>query len=107
MEIDEEMSGAPDCIFCRIVRGDIPCHKVYGDGMFLGFLDIFPMDKGHAQIIPVVHAETLLKLPPEYQAGLGKAVAELGRRLIEATGASGINITSNIGERAGQVIKHD
>lgn len=44
-----------DCIFCKIVKGDVPCYKVYEDDKFFAFLDIFPRSKGHVQVIPKQH----------------------------------------------------
>ncbi len=52
-----------DCIFCKIIRGDIPSHKVYEDGEFLVFLDINPRSPGHSQVIPKVHHQYVWDVP--------------------------------------------
>lgn len=52
-----------DCIFCKIVRGEIPAHKVYEDEHFLAFLDIHPQSPGHAQVIPKAHYRWVWDLP--------------------------------------------
>ncbi|MBU4482160.1 HIT domain-containing protein [Patescibacteria group bacterium] len=54
-----------DCIFCKIINNEIPCHKVYEDKEVLAFLDINPIAKGHTVVIPKIHVETLLSLPDE------------------------------------------
>ena len=52
-----------DCIFCKIVKGEIPCHKVYEDDDVLAFLDISPVNPGHTLVIPKRHYADLLELP--------------------------------------------
>lgn len=52
-----------DCIFCKIVIGEIPCHKVYEDDLFLGFLDIFPLSKGNTLLIPKIHYRWVNDVP--------------------------------------------
>lgn len=55
--------GKKDCIFCKIVAGEIPCHKVYEDDDFLGFLDIHPLEKGHALLVPKKHYRWVDEVP--------------------------------------------
>lgn len=95
-----------DCIFCKIIGQEIPCHKVYEDSHYLAFLDINPIDVAHTILIPKYHAENFLELPFEYMNKLGEIVAYLGSRILNTTGATGLNILSNVGERAGQIIMH-
>lgn len=95
-----------DCIFCKIIKQEIPCHKIYEDSHFLSFLDINPIDRAHTVCIPKSHCNNFLELPKEHLSILGEAVALLGTRLLNATGAIGMNIVSNVGERAGQIIMH-
>jgi len=97
---------AGDCIFCKIVRGEIPCSKVYEDERILAFLDINPVSKGHALVMPKRHYETVLDMPEEEGVALAKASVKVGRAVKKATGADGINLLHNIGRAAGQIIFH-
>ena len=94
------------CIFCKIVKGEIPCHKVYEDEHYLAFLDIAPIDRGHAILVPKSHATDLLTLETEYLDKLGGVIAHLCGELIAKLAAVGLNVTSNIGARAGQIVMH-
>lgn len=100
------MNIDPACIFCRIITGELPSHKVHEDDLFLAFLDIAPMDEGHTVLVPKTHVNDILTLPAEYEAALGSVISRLGARLIQATGTASLNVLSNIGARAGQVVHH-
>ena len=52
-----------NCIFCKIIKGDLPCYKIYEDDDFLAFLDIFPLTEGHTLVIPKQHYETVIEHP--------------------------------------------
>eukprot|EP00752_Nemacystus_decipiens_P010732 g9555.t1 len=96
----------PDCIFCKIVAGDIPCHKLYEDDLVLAFLDIGPLSKGHALVIPKGHYETIDQVPPEVAAAMGRIVPALSKAIMQATGATSWNLLQNNGSAAGQVVPH-
>lgn len=94
-----------DCIFCSIVRGELPSYKVYEDDRTMAFLDIRPVNAGHTLVIPKQHSTNIFDIPPEDWA----AVAEVVRKIaiaIEETGADGVNIGMNNREHAGQVVHH-
>lgn len=93
-----------ETIFHKIVRGDIPCHKLYEDDRVLAFLDIAPLSKGHTLVIPKHHAETLDKLPDDDAAALGRVLPRLARALLAATGAHAFNILQNNGTKAHQAV---
>lgn len=95
-----------DCLFCKIVKGEIPCIKVYETDRLLSFLDIAPAAPGHALIVPKEHAPTLLDLPPAMGAELLDAVQRVGRAVMAATGATGMNVLANTFASAGQVVLH-
>ncbi len=95
-----------DCIFCKIVAGDIPCHKVYEDEHVLSFLDIGPLSRGHTLVIPKAHAVTLDELSDEAAAACGLAAKKVGAAVAQATGCDGWNLLQNNGEVAGQVVMH-
>lgn len=71
------MLAMEDCIFCKIVRGEIPSHKVYEDDQFLGFIDIHPQTPGHVQVIPKEHYRWVWDLPA--QAGVPGNVGDYFR----------------------------
>ncbi|MFN4217740.1 MAG: HIT family protein [Candidatus Bipolaricaulia bacterium] len=95
-----------DCVFCRIVRGELPAHKVYEDSETLAFLDIHPMTDGHTLVIPKVHAERFLELSPELAGKLLQAVHRVTERLAQALKAPAFTIGVNDGRAAGQAIPH-
>ncbi|XAL99434.1 HIT family protein [Phycisphaeraceae bacterium D3-23] len=100
------MPTDPACIFCKIVAGDIPCHKLWEDDRALAFLDVGPLSEGHALIIPKQHYETLDQLPAEDAAAIGAALPALARAILEATGSTAYNIIQNNGAPAGQEVPH-
>ncbi len=95
-----------DCIFCSIIKGEIPCTKVYEDDKIFSFLDIVPVNKGHTLVIPKEHKETILDLSEDSFRGLMAAVQKIAKAVIKAVGAKGFNVHINNGEVAGQVVKH-
>lgn len=95
-----------DCIFCKIIRGEIPCAKVYETDDVLAFLDIAPVNKGHTLVIPKAHHADLRELPSGLGAGLLDAVKVVGASLEQALGATGMNVGMNVGASAGQMVFH-
>ncbi|MFP4083382.1 MAG: HIT family protein [Desulfonatronovibrio sp.] len=95
-----------DCIFCQIVRGDIPCTRVYENEDVLAFLDISPVAKGHTLIIPKKHVVNILDLPANMAPGLHKALQKVGTGLIKGLKADGFNLGMNNFEAAGQLVMH-
>jgi histidine triad (HIT) family protein len=95
-----------DCLFCKIIHGEIPCAKVYETEQVLAFLDIAPVTPGHCLVVPKVHAPTLLDLPPDLGGPVLEAVSRIGRAVMAATGATGFNMIANTNESAGQVVFH-
>ncbi len=100
------MTGPDDCIFCKIVKGEIPASVVFEDDICLAFMDIFPVNKGHCLLIPKEHFENLLDVDPEIVAHLGKRIADLTRRIDSVLKPDGIlNAVAN-GVGAGQEVPH-
>lgn len=95
-----------DCIFCKIVAGDIPASKVYEDDHFLAFLDISQVTPGHTLVIPKKHARNLLELTPDETADLFNVVSRVTKKVESATQPQGMNIISNMEEIAGQSVFH-
>ncbi len=88
-------SAPPDCVFCKIVRGDTPAYVVYEDGCCAAFLDGRPLFPGHCLMVPRVHYETLADLPPELIGPLFAGVQRLARAVEQAMGADGTFVAQN------------
>ena len=95
-----------DCIFCKIVKGEIPSHKVYEDNYVLAFLDIHPVNPGHTLVIPKEHHTDLLDTPPDLLAKLLQTIVKIAPVITKAVGAAGFNLGVNNGAAAGQIIFH-
>jgi len=98
--------GDPDCIFCKIVAGEIPSARLYEDDECLSFLDIFPLQPGHTLLIPKAHHERVTDLPDETMAALGRVLPRLARAVVAATGAKGFNVFQTNGKVSGQEVFH-
>ncbi len=95
-----------DCIFCRIVRNELPSHKVYEDENVLAFLDINPLSPGHTLVIPKRHATDIFELEGEDAGALMRGAQKVARALIETIRADGINLLNSNKMAAGQVVFH-
>ena len=95
-----------DTVFGKILRGEIPCHKVYEDDKVLAFLDINPLSAGHVLVAPKEPAETLDRLSDESAAALGRVLPRLCRAVVAATGVEEYNVLENNGQGAHQAIAH-
>src|SRR5687768_14555688 len=96
----------PNCIFCKIVAGQIPCWKLYEDERVLAFLDIGPLCEGHCLIIPKSHHETIDQMSGEEAAACARLIPRLSRAVKEATGVVGWNVLQNNGAVSGQAVPH-
>lgn len=96
----------PETIFSKILRGEIPCHKVYEDDHVLAFLDINPIAHGHTLVIPKEPAETVDKLSDDAAAAIGRVLPRISRAVLQATGATQFNILQNNGPMAHQAVFH-
>jgi histidine triad (HIT) family protein len=95
-----------DCIFCKIINGEIPAAKVYENEHVLAFLDISQVTKGHTLVIPKVHKENVYELTEEIASNLFKEVPKLANAIKKAYSPIGMNILNNNGEHAGQSVFH-
>lgn len=95
-----------DCIFCKIVRGEIPCAKLYEDERVISFLDINPINAGHALVLPRNHYATLFETPAEDLHACIEAAKNVGEAIHRAMGADGFNLLQNNFRAAGQLIDH-
>ncbi|AQT69825.1 HIT-like protein [Anaerohalosphaera lusitana] len=96
----------PDCIFCKIVKGEIPSNKLYEDEQVLAFLDIGPLSEGHSLVIPKDHFERFDQCPPDTLAKVIAAANKLAKAVAAATECDGYNVLCNTGRAAGQAVDH-
>jgi histidine triad (HIT) family protein len=95
-----------ECLFCKIVKGEIPSEEIYSDGDFLAFLDINPRNPGHALVIPKKHYNTIMEMPDSEAGNLFKTVKRIAIAVKKGTNADGISIGQSNDRAAGQVIPH-
>jgi histidine triad (HIT) family protein len=96
----------PDCIFCKIVAGELPSSIVDEDERTIAFMDIAPATRGHALVIPRAHAVDLMSIDPEDLQAAAVAAQRLGKRAKERLGADGVNLLNACGEAAWQTVFH-
>jgi histidine triad (HIT) family protein len=100
------MSADPNCIFCRIVAGQIPARKVHEDDELLVFHDIHPWAPVHVLVVPKQHVESLADVGPEHEALLGRMLG-LAPRLMKQLGVdNGFRVVVNTGADGGQEVHH-
>lgn len=95
-----------NCIFCKIIKGEIPSHKIYEDEYTLAFLDIAPIHPGHTLIVPKQHHENLEQTPHDVSCKCMDTIKKIAPALLKATGADGFNVGLNNGSAAGQAVFH-
>ena len=95
-----------ETIFTKIIKGEIPCHRVYEDELVLAFLDIGPLSPGHTLVIPKEVAATLAELSDVSAAAIGRILPRLCRAIKAATGCKAYNVLQNNGARAHQLVNH-
>lgn len=96
----------PECIFCKIVAGELPAKIVDEDERTVAFMDIAPATRGHALVIPRAHAVDLLSVAPEDLEGVARAAQRLAARMRERLGADGVNLLNSCGAAAWQTVFH-
>src|SRR5439155_5733336 len=95
-----------ETVFAKIVRGEIPCHRIYEDDAVLAFLDVNPLSRGHTLVIPKESAATLDALSDDAAAAIGRVLPRIARAVLAATGARAYNILQNNGADAHQAVLH-
>lgn len=94
------------CVFCKIAAGVLPSHKIYETETVMAFLDINPINPGHAMIIPKEHYKDLLDAPEEVVALIAKTARKIAPAILKAVGAEDFNLGVNNGPDAGQAVFH-
>ena len=100
------MNADPNCIFCKIVAGQIPAKKAYEDEELLAFHDIHPWAPVHVLVIPKQHIATLSDVGPEHEALLGRMLALAPRLMRELGVVNGFRTVINTGRDGGQEVQH-
>lgn len=95
-----------ETIFSKILRGEIPCDRIYEDERVLAFLDVYPIARGHTLVIPKLEVATLDQLPDDDAAAIGRVLPRIARAVLAATGARAFNILQNNGADAHQAMLH-
>ena len=95
-----------DCIFCKIIAGQIPCNKIYEDESVFAFLDIGPVSDGHVLVVPKEHFEKIDQCSGQVIAAMSSCVGKIARAVVSAMDADGYNLLCNNGRAAGQLVDH-
>lgn len=95
-----------NCIFCKIIAGEIPSHTLYEDEQFKVILDVGPATKGHALILPKEHYANLYELPEETAMDVMRLAKKMVKLMTDKLGCDGFNLVQNNGEVAGQTVFH-
>ncbi|MDE6182182.1 MAG: HIT family protein [Eubacteriales bacterium] len=95
-----------DCIFCKILNGDIPSRKVFENERFIAILDAFPANEGHTLVIPKKHFENIFEIDEETISEAYKIAKNIAEKIKANMGIENINILQNNGATAGQSVNH-
>jgi histidine triad (HIT) family protein len=95
-----------DCLFCKIIAGDIPSKMVYSDSDVVAFLDIAPVNDGHVLVVPRKHSVDLLDMDDSTVSKVFLAAKKVAAKVVIGVGASGFNLGMNNGKVSGQVVFH-
>ncbi len=101
-----ETSHGAGCVFCKIVAGDIPAHKVYEDDETIAFLDAYPVSSGHTLVVPKKPVENIFDTDETTLDAVMRTVRKVAPAVRDAVGARGVHINSNHGATAGQIVPH-
>ncbi len=96
----------PDCIFCKVVAGDVPATIIAEDERTIAFMDLSPATRGHALVIPRAHARDLLEVSGEDLQAVVLAAQRVAARVKERLGADGVNLLNSCGRAAWQTVFH-
>lgn len=95
-----------DCLFCKIIKGDIPSTKVYEDDNVFAFLDISPINAGHTLVVPKRHYANIYDTPEEVLGNMMGVIKKLSSTIKEVLRTDGVNVYMNNEKGAGQVVFH-
>ena len=95
-----------DCLFCKIVAGEIPSFKLYEDDLTYAFMDISPASDGHLLVVPKNHAKDILEIEADDLAAVALTGQKMAQRVTDLLGADGVNLLNNRGQHAWQTVFH-
>jgi histidine triad (HIT) family protein len=95
-----------DCLFCKIVAGELPAEKVAEDERTVAFMDINPATRGHLLVVPRKHSRDLLDIEPDELCAVAQAAKRMAIRVHEALNADGVNLINSCGSAAWQTVFH-
>jgi histidine triad (HIT) family protein len=105
LETPENQATDPNCIFCKIISGELPSRRIYEDDRAVAFLDIGAWHRGHALVVPRRHVPDMINGPGAFPE-IAPAVEAVARLLMHRLAADGINVLSSTGQVAGQEVFH-
>jgi histidine triad (HIT) family protein len=100
------MAADPDCIFCKIVAGEVPSTRVDEDERTVAFMDVNPATRGHVLVVPREHVADLLEIGPEDLAACAAMAQRIARAQKDRLGADGVNLLNSCGPAAWQTVFH-
>ena len=100
------MAADPDCLFCKIVAGEVPSTRVHEDDRTIAFMDINLATRGHLLVIPREHAKDLLEIDPEDLGACARTAQHMAQRVTERLDADGVNLLNSCGSQAWQTVFH-
>src|SRR4051812_14411905 len=100
------MAADPDCLFCKIVAGEIPATRVDEDERTIAFMDINPATRGHLLVIPREHAADLLEIPAADLEACARTAKRMATRIKQRLGPDGVNLINSCGRAAWQTVFH-
>jgi histidine triad (HIT) family protein len=105
LETPDSQAIDPNCIFCKIISGELPSRRIYEDDRAVAFLDIGAWHRGHALVVPKRHVPDMITGPAALPE-IAPAIDAVARLLVDRLAADGINLLSSTGEAAGQEVFH-
>jgi len=96
----------PNCLFCKIVAGELPATRVYEDERTIAFMDINPGTRGHLLVVPREHSKDLIEIDPEDLAAVANAAKVMAERIRDRLDADGVNLMNSCGAQAWQTVFH-
>lgn len=100
------MSLKTKCIFCSIINNELIAVKIFENSTFIAFMDKYPINKGHALVLPKNHHESIFTMDDDEVGKLFSTVSFLAKGIVKALDAKGLNIGQNNGKAANQIVPH-
>ena len=100
------MAADPDCLFCKIVAGEIPATRIHEDERTVAFMDINPATRGHVLVVPREHSRDLLAIDPEDLDAVVRSAQKVASTMPDRLGADGVNLLNSCGRAAWQTVFH-